>query len=258
MTLARILLPLALTLAASPAFGDTFTLHSNKPKAGDKWTEDKTEQVDLNITVNTSKIALHTTHASTKSVEVVKADGGTITQAKFTYSAFTDKTSMGAHDNTDATQIVGKTYVLTAGDPLGVAAASGSASDAEVKVLRKLEKRFGKPDRLETVLDGKTFTRDQQVALSSDQIVDAFGDDDLKGVSMTLTYQGTAGGQASFDIAMKLAGDKDGNHITADVAGHYVADAKTGHSISFDAKGTMTMTGKATADGTMSISGHKR
>jgi hypothetical protein len=257
MRLPRTSLLVALALGVTPAFADTFTLHANNPKVGDKWTEDKTEQVDLNMTVKGSKIALHTTHADTKAIEITKVDAGTVTQAKYTYAAFTERTTMGSHDNSDSTPIVGKTYVLTAGDPIGVAAASGSPSDAEVAVVRKLEKRFGKPDRMEAILDGKTFTRDQQVVLSDAQIADALGDSDLKAASLTLTYRGTANGQASFDIAIKLDGDKDGNHITADLSGHVVADPKTGHTLSFDTKGAMTMTGKANADGTLTISAHK-
>ncbi len=70
---------------------------------------------------------------------------------------------------------------------------------------------------------------------------------------MSLTYDGVTNGTATFDVTLKLAGDKDGNHITAELArrplpgrpaiGRHRAGPAT-------LEGPMTVTGRVSAVGT--------
>ncbi len=111
-----------------------------------------------------SKLAIIGERAHTSSVEVLKTANNAVTQAKYTYAAYADKTTTAGHDVSDSTAITGKTYTLAAGDPIAVTGTTGTASDAEVALVRKHASISASPSGSANST-GRTFTRRHPVAL---------------------------------------------------------------------------------------------
>ena len=162
---------------------------------------------------------------------------------------------LGGKPKGGVSPIEGKSYTLTAGTPVTVEVGGKPAPAPEADAVRAAEKRFGKPDRMAKVLEGKTFTKGKPLDLPPAEIVDAMGDDpDLKLLKMTLTYRGMTGKRAMFDMAVKIEGDKNGGHMVMDLAGKVTVDPKTSEPVALDLQGTMKITGAASGEGTMKMS----
>ncbi len=210
----------------------------------------------LDVDVGGRKVHVDNSLAVTKAVEVTKVADGVPTEAKVTYKSFAEKSAA----KTTSVALAGKTYTLTAGTPIGVAAATGTAADDEIQLIRKLEPRFGQADKLGKALDGKVFARGKAVTLPSAEVAGAMGGNmgEVKSAEMTMTYRGMEGANAAFDVTLKLEGDKDALHISADLAGKALIDAKTFEVASMEVSGKMAGTGKTSFAGTLTVAGHTK
>ena len=253
--LASRLAPALLVLLVGSAAADdkSLTVHLVAEKAGAKWTEDKLEVSKVNVDRNGSKLPVTSAHHEKKSVEIVKMHGADVAEARYTYVEFgdTQKIASGA-ENKRAGAIAGKSYTLTAGSPIGVAASTGKATDEELALVRKAEKRFGQPDRMAKFIDGKTFPRDKLVVVPAAEL-EAMNSDDLKVTALALTYRGMDGADASFDVALKMEGDRKGSHTKLDLTGKLAMEVRTGKIVGMVAKGSLTATGAQSVDGTVEI-----
>jgi len=250
----KTLIPVVLALAGGVAIADdSVTLHYTGPKAGDKWTDDKGTSGTFDVTAGGNKMKISNESSEKLTIEVTKVKDGAVAEEKVSYTSFTEKQSMGGKDNSKTSPVVGKSYTVAAGSPITVTAASGKAGDDEVDVVRKDQKKVGKPDKMGKLLDGKSFTKDKKVDLPKAELAEALGDSDMKAASMTMTYRGTTGGMASFDVTLDMEGDANGMHMTANLAGTLKVDPKNVQYGILDVKGAIKGTGKATLDGTMSM-----
>jgi hypothetical protein len=155
-----------------------------------------------------------------------------------------------------APTIVGKTYVLEAGDPTTVSTDAGPVPDAEADEVRKNEKRFGRADRMDKLLEGRTFTKDETTELPADEIADVMseGDDHTKVTRLALTFHNLDRGLAHFDMAMTVEQTNPAGTLTMTLDGPVTLDAERDELVEMSMTGTLTMTGSATAHGTMTIS----
>jgi hypothetical protein len=251
----KTLIAVVLACAGGVAYADdSVTLHFTAPKAGDKWTDDKSSSSSFDVNVNGTKAKVTEDASEKETVEVTKVKDGAVTEEKVSYSAFAQKQSMGGKDKPAAVDLTGKSYTVTAGTPNSVTAASGKASDAEIDLVRKSQRRVGKPDKMAKLFDGKSFTKDKKVELPAAELAEAMGDDSgMKAASMTMTYRGTSGGYANFDVTLDLEGDANGMHLVAKLAGTAKIDPKSSQLGILDVKGSVKGTGKATLDGTMTM-----
>lgn len=251
----------ALVAGAAPAVADdSITLHAHQPKAGEKWTEEKTEVSVLTADTGTKKVPVSSNKSLKKSVEVTKVSKDTITEEKVTYGAITETSKVDGKDKAvPAKPFANKGYKLSAGTPVTVEALSGTASKDEVEAIRKEEKHFGKADRMDKLLDGKTFKKGVAVKLPSDELAKAFADDDnFKSAEMSLTYKGTTGNIATFDVTLKMDGQNAAGKLEMDTAGTITYDIKTSSPVDMKVKGTLKATGgKVPLDGTIEISEHR-
>jgi hypothetical protein len=230
------------------------TLRVAAPRVGQKWTDEKSQSFHVVITGNGKQTPMTGERVGTRKVEVLEVTAGAITKANYTYVKYSDVQKLGGKAKGGGSPIDGKSYTLTAGTPIDVSVGGKPAAEAEAAAVRELEKRFGKPDRLGKVLDGKTFTRGKVTDLPAADIADAMGDDpDLKLTKLALTYRGKVGKQAMFDIALVIEGDKKAGHTKMDLAGKAAVDPKTGELVDLDLVGTMKIIGTVAADGTMKM-----
>lgn len=251
----------ALVAGAAPAVADdSITLHAHQPKAGEKWTEEKVEITAVTVDANGKKVPVDGKKTLKKSVEVTKVSKDAITEEKVTYGAVTETSKVGGTDKpVPEKAFANKGYKLAAGTPVAVEALKGTASKDEVEAVRKEEKHFGKADRMDKLLDGKTFKKGVAVKLPSDEIAKAFADDDsVKSAEMSLTYKGTTGNIATFDVTLKMAGDTPNGHVVMDTAGTVTYDIKASSPVDMKVKGSLKLTGgKFPADGTIELTEHR-
>jgi hypothetical protein len=234
----------------------TFTFHAHKHAVGEKWIAHETENVDLAGTINGYPSQMGSERTQTSTVEVLETNGSIVTQARYTYDAFKNTFWAGGDGRSPAMPFTGKTYVLTAGDPIGVTASTGTASDDEVELIRKQEIRFGKPDA-DAMLDGRTFTRGAEVTVPASQLAGVVAEPNMKVAKLSVTYTGIAGDTATFDVRMRLAGGKDGYRVTAELTGAVLVDARDGSFVSANMKGPLTMAAdKWTLTGTVAMTEH--
>lgn len=223
----------ALAAASTPAFAgdDSFTVHRHKVAVGDKWTEEKTDQTQTRVGTDKPSVIVTETTVK-KTIEVLRVDAaGHATAEKVAYATAKTTELVDRTEKSKPDLLAGKTYKLTtgaAGAPFTVEAVTGKASAAELDAIRKLEKRFGKGEQLDKVLDGKTFEKDQEVTLPAAELDAAYGDEPpFQHVEMRLTYQGTTKQVAAFAYTMKMVGDLDGTHYELYGSGTVEVDAKT-------------------------------
>lgn len=236
---------LALLVVASlgsTAAADSFTVHVVPEKAGAKWTEEKLESSQLKIDHNGTMIPVLREHREKKTFQVVKVAGGVVTEAKLAYLDYSDVQQVGAKPKQGA--LAGKTYTLVAGTPLAV---TGAATDDELALVRKGNKRFGQADEMDKVLDGRTFPLDKPIAIPPKAVAASLGDPDITDAAMSLTYRGLDGLNARFDITLMLQSAKS----KVDVRGVLAMEAQTGRIVALAVKGSIAITG---GQGTIEIS----
>ncbi|MCA9677383.1 MAG: hypothetical protein KC464_20330, partial [Myxococcales bacterium] len=239
-------------LKAQPTVADDkqITMGGQPPAIGSTWEETKVQHMELNIDANGQKVAMTMDGVENKKTEALEVTNDILTKAKITYIKNDNTQTMGGKSRSKPTSVVGKTYTITAGSPLGVATDAGPAPDAEAAEVRDLEKHFGEPERMAKLLLGKTFPINQKVDLPADEIKGAMSDE-LTVKKLSLTYLGLDGTDATLDMDMEAEVNQGGNVITMGLAGKVRLDTKTSELVEMKLEGPVKMTGQASAEGTM-------
>jgi hypothetical protein len=239
---------------AAPTDGDSITLTSVPPAVGDKWTEEKTQTMQLDISAQGQKVPMVGGEHEVKAIEVLAVTGDIVTKEKVTYTTLEHSQKLAGQEKLQPPVIAGKTYTIEAGDTLAVTTDAGPAAEAEAKEVQDAEKNFGKPEKFGKLLEGKTFKKDETVDFPADQIADAMGDaDNMKVTKLSMTYRGMEGEVAMFDMAMTIVQETPGGTLTMDMAGKAKVDPKTNEPVDMALDGKLAMTGKAEATGTMTM-----
>jgi hypothetical protein len=241
--------------AAAPVVADdSITLGFTPPAVGEKWTEEQTQTMALDIDAGGQKMKMTGNKVEKKTIEVLEVKEDTVTKAKYTFDIITEEQEMAGKKDSKPSAIAGKTYTLTAGTPTDVATDSGPAPAAEAEAVRDSEKKFGKSDRMAKMMAGKTFKKGEATELDSKMVMEAMDDDgSMKNASMTLTFTGMDGDNAAFDVKMVMGGSEKGNDINVEMNGKITIDPKTGQPIKMDLTGPFKMSGQFKADGSMTI-----
>lgn len=145
------------------------------------------------------------------------------------------------------TAISGKAYLLDAqGTDIAVTDDIGGVVPAdEAKLVKKVAHNFGKPDPMDTALNGQTFLLGQTVSIPPDKLNGMFADEggkmNLSQASFTLTKN--EGGVATLDVEMTVGVASGSLVISMPMKGTGRVDVATGHALDFTMTGTMTVTG---------------
>jgi hypothetical protein len=240
--------------APPAAGGDSITLTPAPHAVGDKWTEDSVQEMELTISAQGQQIPMVGGEHEVKSIEVLGVTDGVVTKAKYTYTTMEKSQKLGGKEQAKPSSIAGKTYTLEAGKPLVVTTDAGPAPEAEAKEVADAEKNFGEVDKMDKLLQGKTFVKDQAMDLPAAEIAQAMGDDPSMVVKkLTMTYRGMDGDHALFDMAMVMEQTTPGGKLDMDMTGKAMVDPKTNELVEMSLEGKMHMTGQATAEGTMKM-----
>ena len=243
------------TSTAPAAVGaDAITLHYAVPAVGTRWIEERGQTMDLDITAEGQHAKMTADRREGKTIEILAVTADAISKAKVSYEVVQNSQKVAGKEHFGPSPLVGKTYTLTAGSPIVVSTDAGPAPEAEAAAVQEIEQSFGKPSRMGTLLANRSFPRDQATDLPAGEIGQALGDDPSMIVQkLTLTYRGMAGDLATFDIAMTVVQDRDGNHMAMELAGKLLIHPKANDVGSLALDGSVTLTGKAAAKGTMQM-----
>jgi hypothetical protein len=246
--------------SGKPAVGNVaarqgeITLSTTPPAVGDKWTEDKTQSMQLTISAAGQKIPMVGGEHEVKTIEVLEVTDGVVTKARITYATLDRSQKVGDKEQLPPSVLAGKTYVVEAGEPLSVSTEAGPAPDAEAAEVRDAEKNFGKPEKMGKMLDGKTFVKDEPVEFPASEIAQAMGDDPTMVVTrMGMTYRGMDGALALFDMNMVMEQTTPGGKLVMDLTGKAIVEPKRNDLVEMTMDGNLQMTGSASAEGTMRL-----
>lgn len=235
--------------------GGSVTLGAAPPVVGSSWSEEEITELDLMVDMGGSKVRMEQDKSEQKKIEVLAVTGDRVTRARYTYLAITNRQSFGTTPKDEASPLVGKTYVLEAGTPTVVSTDAGPAPEDEADLVRKAEKRFGKPDQIQSLIAGMTFEPGRTVELPADKVLEAMRDDPddkIESSTLSLTYRGMDGTNARFDVTMTMTGQDDrGNQVDLRFAGTGLIEPATGEALLLDMKGPFKMSGRMNAEGTM-------
>jgi hypothetical protein len=242
------------TTTTPPA--DSVKIAVTVPAVGAKWSETKTQSMDMAIEVDGQKGQLKREGVETKQIEVLAVDAEKVTKAKITYEV-SDTQTMGGKPKAKPVPHNGKTYILDAtGKDLAITLDGGAAPSAEeLAAIKKAESRFGKSDRMAILVKDREFKKNEPVEFPADQIADLMGDEETKVTALKLTYVATSGANPVFEMAMTAVGEQPDTKIEMQLTGKATIDAKTGEAIEMTLEGPIKMTGKASATGTMKMTG---
>lgn len=236
------------TSTTSPKSVDAVTFAYRVPPVGTTWTEDRSTKSDLVLEVEGKKTAVVASESLRLKIEVLAVSAEVVTRAKYTYLAVEDHQIVDGKDETTRSPLVGKTYVLEAGNPTSVSLDGAPASPHETEEVRKNATHFGKP-RFGHAVVGKTFAKDKKVELDEATLREA--DEELS--RMSLTFQRMDGPRAVFAVEMGFQRTFNGADMSATAAGNLVLDPKTGDLYELHATGKMEITGKITGSGTITL-----
>jgi hypothetical protein len=239
-------------VANQAVHGDSITLTQGPRKVGETWTEDKSQAMDISIDVQGQKVPMVGGEHEVKKIEVLAVDGKAITKARMTYVTWDRSQRMNGQEQAKPSPLVGKSYILEAGTPITVTSDAGTPTQEEIDAVRDAEKRFGKTDGMDKVLDGRTFTKDEPLVFDPAEVAAAMGDDDGTVIkAMTMTYRGLEGSLALFDMAMTVEQPAGGATMTIDMTGNAKVEPTSNDLVEMALQGTLTATGAFTASGTM-------
>lgn len=250
----RALLWIAVVLSASAAAAEpeSITLGNKLPKVGSKIAVNKSSTVDVKVTANGKTVPVVTTTAESKTIVILALAGDAVSKASVTYTVDEKREKMGDKTKDESSPLVGKTFTLTAtGTSFTVATPKGPASEPELSLVNKREKRFGQPDRIQKALSGRKFVKGKSVDLDAKDFPGSFVDDpDVELTKMTMTYRGKAGANAKFDMRMVITSKKKGANTKFDLSGSVVIESVTGALVELSIAGTVK---DAKVDGTMKM-----
>lgn len=249
--------PTSQTPPADTASADSITIKAAAPAVGAKWSEEKVQVMTLKINEKGGVTELVREGTEKKQVEVLALTGNVVTKAKVAYD-IVEKQTVGGKIQEMPSPVTGKTYVLDASNgKLAITTDAGAKPSAdEIVAIEKDEDNFGKPDRMQALLDGKTFKKGETVDFPADQIKGVMGDAGGRTVTkMSLTYTGNEGTDPAFDWVVAFVQEDRGMKIVSEATGKVVVDVASGELLSMTVEGPIEMTGKATATGTMKITG---
>jgi hypothetical protein len=198
-------------------------------------------------------LALEIVDTEKKKFEVLAVKDDVVTKAKITYDKRSKVEKSGKKEKAKASAVEGKTYTLTAGDPVTVEPA-GEADD-----VRKEEKRFGKADKLRLAIAGKEYTKGKSVELKPDDVRDMFGDSgDVEITKFVIEYVGMVGKNAKFTMVAAMKSKKPDQKMAMDLKGTVVVDVASAEPLEMDVTGTMKSDdGQMKIDGSMTMSGRR-
>jgi hypothetical protein len=249
----------ATTQANDGVTGDVITLGHSDPAVGDTWTEEKTDSMSMSLTAQGQSFQMVAGSHEVKTIEVLEVTHGTVTKARITFQTVDHSQKLSGQEQAGPSLIAGKSYILTAGDPITVSTDAGPAPADETAQVLEIEDRFGKGERLDRVLDGKTFRRDEEVTLSPEEIARSMDDGGLKVDSLALTYRGMEDDLALFDMKTTMEQPTPSGPISMDLTGKVKVDPKKNEPVSMTLDGNLHMAGQVTGDGTMrSVTTHTR
>jgi hypothetical protein len=246
-----ILLSLLFVLPAGVAAAETIKLGTKTPAVGEKWSEEKSSSVNMTITVKGQPpLAMTIEETEKKKTEVLAVKDDIVTKAKMTYETKTKTEKAGGQSKGGKSPIEGKTYTLTAGDPVTV------EPSGEADAVRKEEKRFGKPDKMRKAIAGKEYTKGKVVELKPEDGADVFGDKEFEITKLTLEYTGMDGKNPKFALRVSMKGK--GKPLTMDLKGTVVVDQATAEPLTMDMTGTVKADDKdMKIDGTLTMKGKR-
>jgi len=244
-------LPLLLLLVlTSSASAESIKLGTKPPATGAKWTEEKSMTASITIETHGKTIPMTMNRVERKRIEVLAVKGDVVVKAKITYDKASDSQKLGANEKGGTNPAEGKTYTVTAGEPIAV------EPGAEAEAVRKLEKRFGKPDRMRNVIAGHEYVQGKVIELKPSEVTD-FLDDQGDVEKFTLEYAGMEGKSANFKMHFEGT-KKDKAPIKIEMSGKVLVDPATAQPLSMDLTGTMkSIGGDPKIDGTITMTGHR-
>ena len=242
----RSLIILLVSVTASFAHADSVKIDNKAPKKGAKWTQEKSSVAKFTVETKGKSMPMVITEIERKTIEVLDTKADLVTKAKITYV----KKSKSRGDKPTTDPLEGKTFTLTAGEPVVV------EPETDADAVRRAESRFGKPDRIRAAVGGREYTKGMVIDISNSAANDMFGED-TEVTKFTLEYSGMDGKNPKFKVQLE-ASTKVPIPMKVVLGGTVVLDPATADSLSIDLTGTMKSTGGDTKlDGTMTMSGHR-
>jgi len=271
-----------LAALALPTLACAQTVSFNPPKApqvGDVMTEVETQDLDMDMAVNTpdgQSMKMKTTEVGKESVRyeiLAVAEDGAVTSMKITVNESTKTSAQNQQEQTRESPLAGKTFVVTQGEGDAVRITDESGGELEPELAQQAEQGYGnklgkRDDKFAEVFDKDSYAIGDTITIDGEKAKEIFSDDpdsedEMQEVSFVLTLKATekVDGQpvAVFDAVLTMTGEPEaGMKLSAEMKGTLkILTANSAlHSmqlngpmsleankdgLTMDGKGTMTM-----------------
>lgn len=203
------------------ADGPIFTFE--KPEVGDKRTETKTEDSNMEFEVNGKKVTIVKKKNEIVEEEVLAiGDDGVITKKRVKYVKFFEREDKSGKVEEGAKPVEGKTYIVERkGDEVVVTAEGGGTVPAdEEKIVKKDNKSLGKPQHFEASIPNRPLKKGERVTemelgLQADftlkMVEDAKdGKSNTTFEGVKVTFRGMEGELGLFDVEMTMNMERPG------------------------------------------------
>lgn len=243
--------------AAAPS-ATTLKFDEAPAKVGDKRTKTDDSEVLFQVDAKGKKVDVKVVKHKEEQVEILAVDGAIPMKIKIAYPTISSSQTISGAVKTKPEVLDGKTYVVwSEGGAIKATTADGAAVSAEeLAELADENDELGKPDTMEQILEGRTWTIGETYDFTADDLAKLKARSTASGkpvaTAMSLTLQSFDATQAIFALTMAMTQTKDPDTLTFAMKGtaHVALPSAHATALAMDGAITGTANGMPTA-GTM-------
>ncbi len=260
-------IPVFLLLIVAPVLSQQVTFTAVPQKPGGVIHEESTFRLDMVLSVDAMGEAMtfdvSNEDQHTRTMRVRETLGFDITTFTVEYSAYSSASNTPQGATSVKGPVIGRVYLLYRPDSVKTIGADDGkpVSETEEAYLMKEFRKQDFSERMNKVLDGRTFSVGDTLVLSHDlamSFVSKGSENDVKDFSIRLAAVRMDGGTrlAVFAVRLVVEGENEGMVTTLTMEGEMVVDVATCWPRTISVTGPMTMEGQAqgmpiTGEGTM-------